>query len=102
MATEGKRPDAELPEWVRSVVTSIGGVFSSAVFYDVRGRDGPCHPCRAELRPKEPQDALVTEARGLLRFLSLRGPALSEEAEDSRPVNGVSGLTPFGLVAVSA
>lgn len=83
-------------------MTAIASVSSSAVFCDAPGRAGPCHPCRTELKLKEPQDALVAEARGLLRLLLLRGPAVSAEAEDSRRVDGVSGLTRCGFAAVSA
>ena len=83
-------------------MTSIASVSSSAVFCDAPGRDGPCHPCRTEVQLKEPQDALVAEARGLLRVWLLRGPAASAEAEDSRRIDGVSGLTRCGFAAVWA
>src|SRR5262245_10023313 len=102
MATEGRWPDAEPSEWVRSVVTSIAGVSSSAVFCDAPGRDGPCHPCRTKLKLKAPQDALVAEARGLLRLWLPRGPAGSAEVADSRRIDGMSGLTRCGFAAVSA
>src|SRR5262249_54446707 len=86
-------------EWVRSVVTSIAGVSSSAVFCDAPGRGGPCHPCRTEVKLNEPQDAFVAEARGLLCLLLLCGPTVSVEAEDSRRIDGVSGLTRCGFAA---
>jgi hypothetical protein len=61
-----------------------------------------CHQRRTAVKLKERQDALGAEAGGLLRLRFLRGPALSAEAEDSRRIDGVSGLALFGLVAVSA
>ncbi|MGH9148654.1 MAG: hypothetical protein ACRD1Q_18230 [Vicinamibacterales bacterium] len=90
------------PERVRTVVTPIAGWSSPAVFCDAPGRSGQGHQCRTEVQLKERQDALEAEAAGLLRLLPLPGPAPSAEAEDSRRIDGVSGLTRFGLVAVSA
>ena len=90
------------PEWVRTVVSTIAGLSSPAVFCGAPGRHGQCHQCRTEVKLNERRGALEAEAGGLLRLLLLRGPALSAEAEDSRRIDSVSGLTLFGLVAVSA
>jgi hypothetical protein len=90
------------PEWAPTVVTAIAGVSSPVVFCVAPGCSGQSHQCRTEMKLKERHDAREAETGGLLPFLLLRGPALSAEAEDSRRIDGVSGLTRRGWAAVSA